>query len=374
MIDAALSLSRSITVPARRVWEKDYNLTVYLETMPRVKARPLEKFTADIFQAAGTPRDIAETVARMLVKANLCGVDSHGVIRIPEYVGEIDKGVYKPKERPRVLRQKGATAVIDGRWGFGQPAGILAMETAIAKARTHGIGAAIAIRTNHIGRVQDYTELALKSGMIGFGLTNCGPGVAPWQSRDRLLGTNPISFGIPATKPKDSIMIDYATSVSSAGKLEVYRSKGKEVPLGWVQDKEGRASSDPGILYKGGSLRTFGGYKGYGLNLMVESFGGALTGEGVADEFKGQNGTYMQAVDIGHFIGLGEFTKNIDKLVRKMRASAPTEEYQEVLVPGDPERRATRERTTQGIELNDVIWKSIDEVAERFKIAMPPTV
>jgi LDH2 family malate/lactate/ureidoglycolate dehydrogenase len=338
--------------------------------MHRVKAVELQRFSTKIFEAAGTPSDIAMTVSRMLVRANLCGVDSHGVRRIPEYVERIDTGQYKPKERPKILRQKGGTGIIDGRWGFGQPAAMMAMELAIKKARTHGVGTALAIRTNHIGRVADYTELAAENRMIGFGLTNCGPGVAPWQGRDRLLGTNPISFAVPAGK-EDGLLVDYATSVSSAGKLEVFKTKGKEVPIGWVQDKAGNDSTDPNILAKGGSLRTFGGYKGYGLNLVVESLGGALTGEGVADEFKGQNGTFMQAINIEFFIPFREFTKGVDQLVKKMRGSSPAVGYSEVLIPGDPERRAVVERSAQGIELNDVVWGSLKKVATRFQIEDP---
>jgi uncharacterized oxidoreductase len=341
--------------------------------MRKIRSDPLQRLSTAIFEAAGTPSDIASTVSKMLVQASLCGVDSHGVIRIPEYIGEIDAGRYKPKERPRIRRQKDGTGIIDGRWGFGQPAGIMAMELAISKAKIHGVGTVLAIRTNHIGRVADYTELAAKNGMIGFGLTNGGPGVAPWQGRDKLLGTNPISFAIPSGD-EGPVVMDYATSVSSAGKLEVFKTKGRKVPLGWVQDSTGGPSRDPDILAKGGALRTFGGYKGYGLNLVVEALGGALTGEGVADEFKGANGTFMQAIDIKHFIPLGDFTRDIEKLVSKMHKSKPAKGYDEVLVPGDPERRTMLERSKKGIELNDVVWGSIMTVAKRFGIKEPATI
>lgn len=341
--------------------------------MHRVSAPVLRKFTVAVFEAAGTPRDIATTVAKMLVKANLCGVDSHGVVRIAEYIGEMDKGVYKPRERPKIVRQKGATGIVDGRWGFGQPAGIMTMELAIEKARTHGVGAAVAIRTNHIGRVADYTELAVEKKMIGFGLTNGGVAVAPWQGKTGLLGTNPISYGVPAGK-EDPIIMDYATSVSSYGKVQIYASKGRELPLGWVQDKNGHPTNDSDFLSKGGTMLTFGGYKGYGLSLVVESLGGALTGEGVSDEFVGQNGTFMQAIDVEHFIPFAKFAKDVDKLVRKMRQSAPAAGYTEVLVPGDPERRAFAERSKNGIELNDAIWESTMKVAKRFGVEEPRTL
>ncbi|MDA4123069.1 MAG: Ldh family oxidoreductase [Thaumarchaeota archaeon] len=341
--------------------------------MRRVKAGVLRKFTASVFEAAGTPEDIAETVSNMLVKANLCGVDSHGVIRITEYIGEMDRGQYKVKERPKIIKEKGGIGIVDGRWGFGQITGIMAMELAMKKAKTHGIGAVIAKRTNHIGRVADYTELAIKNKMIGFGLTNGGVAVAPWQGKDGLLGTNPISYGIPAWRG-DPIVMDYATSVSSYGKIDIYRSKGKELPNGWVQDKEGNPSNDPGFFSKGGTILTFGGYKGYGLNLVVESLGGALLGEGVSDEFVGQNGTYMQAIDVEHFIPFAKFGKDIDKLVTKMRKSRPAPGYTEVLVPGDPERRAFAERSKAGIELNDAIWEMTMKTAKRFGVEEPETV
>jgi len=334
--------------------------------MHRVEAGPLRRFTSQIFAAAGTPADIADTVAEFLVRANLCGVDSHGVIRIPEYIEEIDAGHVKPSERPRIAKQTATTGMIDGRWGFGQPSGVMAMELAVKKARKHGVGTVLAVRTNHIGRVADYTELAVRHNMIGIAMTNCGPAVAPWQGMDKLLGTNPMSFGIPAGK-EDPIIADFATSASSEGKIRVMRTKGMALPPGWVLDRDGGPSTDPAVLYEGGVLQTFG-IRGYMLNLVVETLGGALTGEGVSDEFKGVNGIFMQAINVKHFTSLRSFTASIDKMVKKMRSSRPAKGFTEVLVPGDPERRTMRERELNGIEINDAIWDSIMQVAKRFGV------
>jgi len=338
--------------------------------MYRINAKPLRRLTSEIFVAAGTPVDIADIIAEFLVKANLCGVDSHGVMRIPSYVGAIDSGEVKPSERPRILKQTATTGIVDGRSAFGQISGIMEMELAIKKAKKHGVGTVLGVRTNHIGRVADYTELAAKHNMIGIAMANCGPDVAPWQGMDKLLGTNPMSFGIPAGK-EDPIIADFATASSSAGKIQVMRTKGMMLPPGWVLDKEGNPSTDPAVLDNGGVMQTFG-IRGYMLNLVVESFAGALTGEGVADEFKGVNGVFMQAISVEHFTSLRGFEANIDKLVRKMRGSRPAKGFTEVLVPGDPERRAMREREAHGIEIIDTIWRSIVDVADRFGVKPPP--
>ncbi|MDA4131979.1 MAG: Ldh family oxidoreductase [Thaumarchaeota archaeon] len=334
-----------------------------------VDAGVLQKFTGRVFAATGAPADVADTVAELLVRANLCGVDSHGVIRIPSYVDFIDAGRLKPAERPRVAKETASTGIVDGRWGFGQPTAIMAMELAIGKARKHGVGTVVTNHTNHVGRLADYTELATRKNMIGLAFAKSGPDVAPWQGMDKLLGTNPVSFGIPAGK-EDPIVADFATSISSRGKINVMRAKGMSLPPGWVLDKDGSPSTDPAVLDDGGVVQTFGA-RGYMLNLVVEALGGALTGGGVADEFEGINGTFVQAISVEHFTSLGGFRGNIDKLVRKMRGSKPARGYDEVLIPGDPERRAERSRELSGIEIVDAIWDPIMKVAKRFDVEPP---
>ncbi len=341
--------------------------------MPTVRAVPLYEFTRRILAAAGTPSDIASTVSQMLVNANLCGVDSHGVMRIPDYVQYIDDGMVLPAARPRILRQKAATGVVDGNNGFGQLSGLLAMKVAIAKAKKYGVGTVTALRTNHLGRIADYTQLATESGMIGIAIVKGIPGAAPWGGRERLLGTSPMSFAIPAGKERP-IVVDFATSISSEGKIRVKRWKKTRLPRGWILDKLGNPSTNPEDYYAGGAIQTFGTYKGYGLNLVAEALGGAMTGQGIAEEFRSFNGTFMQAISVEHFVPLSEFKKTVDRLIRKMRNSGPAKGFKEVLVPGDPEAREMERHTRKGIQINDQIWNSITEVAGRLSVERPKTL
>lgn len=229
-------------------------------------------------EGLGTPAPAAADVARSLVSANLAGHDSHGLLRLPWYAEFVSDSRAVPTATPVVTTQSGATAAIDGRQGWGQLAGHLAVDTAAELAEQFGIGIVTAKRCNHIGRLGEYAELLAARGLISMLWCNADPSVAPFGGRIRMLGTDPFAAGIPGHLP---LIIDFATAAVAEGKLRIERAAGHRVPLGLIQDAQGRPSTDPEDFYAGGALLPFGAHKGFGLVVLVELLGGALSGNHV---------------------------------------------------------------------------------------------
>lgn len=339
--------------------------------MPTKDPNYLRRLTEAVLEAAGASKDEAVSVAEHLVTSNLFGVDSHGVIRIPEYLQLIEKGEMKVRSPPEIVRNFKATANIDGHGGFGQIAATKAMEVAIEKASEYGTGMATVFNTGHVGRLGAYPVLAAQRDMIGiFYVKGKGGDASPMGGRKALLGTSPMSYAIPVLD-SDPIFSDFATTVSAEGKIRVMKSKGIPLPEGWIVDSMGKPSRDPDDFYKkGGSLVLFGGHKGYALNLFLEGIAGALSGAGVLDEIPSANAAIAQAINIEFFTDVAKFKKNMKHLADEIRASPAAEGSNEVLLPGDLEYREMAKRKEKGIEINDAAWQDILDVAKRLQVAV----
>jgi len=341
--------------------------------MPSIDPETLTDFTVKVLKAVGSSDEESRVVADHLVLANLYGVDSHGVIRIPEYIDEIEHGRMKTKTSPKLVKETKITGVIDAQFGYGQVAAKMAMDLAIKKAQEHGIGGVTVFNCGHTGRIGAYPVMAAKKDMIGlFFVKGGGGGVSPYGGTTGYLGTSPFSFAVP-TGTGEPMFADFATSVSSEGKIRVIMSKGMKTPAGWLLNKEGKPTTDPADLYSGGTILPFGAHKGYAMNLLVEALGGALSGGGIAEEFVGANGIFAQAINVEFFVPLSEFKANIDSLVKKLRSTPPQEGFTEVMVPGDPEYREMAKRKKSGIAINEKIWSEIVKAAEKYHVAIPPT-
>ena len=200
--------------------------------MPRISADQLKSISTDIFKAIGIPETKAETVANLIVEANLAGHDSHGLLRLPQYVRAVQANTIDPYAEIEIVSQTPSTALIDGHWGFGQVIATQAMEIAIEKAKTHPITAVNVYNSNHIGRLADYVLTAAHAGMVGLLFLNghgADQGVAPWGGIARRLGTNPLAGAIP-TRQADPILIDLTTSTVAGGKIRAYRNRGDSLP------------------------------------------------------------------------------------------------------------------------------------------------
>ncbi len=333
--------------------------------MPRYRAEDLRKFTAEVFRREGVPEDAVELIADHLVHANLAGMDSHGVLRIPQYIelmrsGTIDGVPFytiDPHAAFEIVEDHGAVVSVDGHYNFGMVTTSKAVRLAIERARRHGIS--VACRgTTHIGRLGEYASQIARDDMVGIIFCNVGRIVAPFGGSDRKLGTNPFCVGIP-TGSDDPFVLDYATSCASEGKIRAMNLGGKRIPLGWIVDKHGRDTDTPGDLYDDGAILPFGGdqsYKGYGLGLMVEMLGAMLTRTGFPGypgyQF-GTSGVVITVYDIARFTEIELFKSGIDQLVHAVKGSRLRPGVKEILIPGELESRNTAENSMKGIELSE---------------------
>lgn len=332
--------------------------------MPVVKASVLLNIGTAVFEALGSPRVEAEIVASSLVEADLAGVHSHGVMRIPYYVEHIREGLIKPNAMVRVVRETPTTALIDGDRGFGQVVARRASEIAVSKAEASAISAVAAINMGHIGRLGEYTLYIAERGMIGLGFcTTYRASVAPYGGRGRRLSTAPISVAAPA-KPYP-FLLDYATSIVAEGKLRLKYLSHEYTSEAWIVDSLGRLSRDPSDFYeKGGALLPFGGYKGYALAMAVEILSGILVGAGFPCSgcYKGMNSLLLIALDPSAFIGRGELISEVSRFLEAMKSTPPAEGFIEVLVPGEPEYRSRIEKLRTGIPIEDEVWAMIRKI------------
>ncbi len=345
--------------------------------MPTLQPGRLEALARDIFLAIGTPSEGAAWMARLLVRANLRGHDSHGVIRVPQYVASYRKGESDPKAEPVVVQDGPATATLDGKRGFGQIVARRGVEIAMAKAAAIGIAGVGIYNCNHIGRLADYTEMAVERDMLAFLFVNAGGAgqrMAPWGGRAHRLSTNPLAFACP-TGSGTPISFDVATTVAAEGKVRVKRNRKEPLPAGWVIDADGNPTTDATAIYgtPPGSILPMGGHKGYSLALMIDVLGGILARGGYSRENAGPvlNGIFAIVVDIARFVPPAAFREEVDTLVRYVKSSPAVPGGAGVMVPGEPEAVMEAERRRTGIFVEDETWRQIVKAAEELKVAVP---
>jgi len=342
--------------------------------MPNLDAGLLERLTRDIFAARGVPPDDAAWVATMLVRANLRGHDSHGVIRIPQYAASLKSGTLNPKPQMKLVVDTPTIAILDGDGGFGQVVARRGIGLAIERARAQGL-AAVALRgANHVGRLADYAEMAAAQGLIGLLWANArgGLNVAPWGGAARRLGTNPHAVAVPGPNGTVAMSHDFASSVWAEGKLRVKFNRGEKVPPGIMLNGKGEPSTDPREYYTDpvGSLLTAGAHKGYGLSIAVEILGGILSGAGAASGEPSvfRNGTLIVCLDPARFLPLADFHAQVAALLEWVRATPLAAGAEEILIPGEPEARTERERRAAGVTIDDETWRQIRAVADEVGV------
>lgn len=348
--------------------------------MPTLSPESLARFAIDLLAAGGVRRDEAELVGRSLVDANLRGHDSHGVVRITQYLDQLAKGEVVSGAPFSVLRESDALLAADGHWGFGRVQAGRLTERLIEKAQRNGVAVGTLIRSSHIGRLGEYCELTAAAGLVSMLMVNThgvARRVAPPGGKSPRLGTNPIAIGVPADH--GPLVLDFGTSATAEGKVRVKNIANQPCPPGWLLDSEGRPTTDPKSLYGNppGTILPMGGdqaYKGFGLGLMVEIFAGALSGGVCAREQPlNQNGNcvFMQVVDPEHLGGGDHFRREVSCLLDFVRGCPRVEGCGEILLPGDPERRTLVQRTKAGIPFDEGNWGQLLRLAERYGIRGP---
>jgi LDH2 family malate/lactate/ureidoglycolate dehydrogenase len=338
--------------------------------MPSLAPATLHRLACDLLSAAGTPPDAAGIVADSLINANLAGHDSHGVLRLNSYLQGVRNGHVLPEATPCLVSQSGATAIVDGAHGWGQPAMWLATRTAIERAREHGLGAAVVHHSYHIGRVAVYVEAIADEDMVGLAMANAAPAVAPFGGRARVMGTNPIAWAVPRARGVPPICLDVATAGIAEGKLRVARSHGLPIPAGNVVDRDGRASIDPADFYDGGALLAFGGHKGSGFSLLAQFIGRGLAGMDPSyyDGPRGVNGPFILAIDIARFTDPDHFRQEVERQCDAVTCCLPAEGVEAVLLPGQPELATRVSRERDGIPVPDTIWQDLQALAREWDV------
>jgi LDH2 family malate/lactate/ureidoglycolate dehydrogenase len=348
----------------------------------------LTEFCVRVFMHFEIPEGDARRAAEVLAAADLRGIDSHGVARMHAYFDMLTLGRINPRPQPKVVRSTPSTATFDGDNGLGLVVGPQANELAMEKAEAVGSGWVSVCNSNHYGIAGWYAMAGLERNLINWAMTNATKLVAPLWGAERRLGTNPIAIAFPG-KEEPAIVIDMATCAAAFGKLEIARRKGTKIPLGWAVDSEGRDTDDPDEMIEGGAIlplgsdRARGGHKGYCLALMVDLLCGPLSGANwgpFAPPFALRQEIPARSVGkgIGHFFGSmridgfidpDEFRRQIDDVVRTLRATRPAPGTSGPLVPGDPEREAESERRTGGIPLLPAVIADLRDISRQTGIA-----
>ena len=347
----------------------------------------LVDFTKSIFQKIGCSETDAALATKVLISADLRGIDSHGVARLSGYVRLWEAKRVNAKPILKIIHETPSTAVVDGDAGLGLVVAPYAMQVAIDKAKNVGTGWVSVQNSNHFGIAGYHAMMALEHDMIGIAFTNASPLVSPTFSAERLLGTNPICVVIPAGE-EPPFVADMATTTAANGKLEILQRKGGQAPLGWIQTKEGDQSTDPHALKTGGALLPLGGdrehgsHKGYALGAIVDIFSAVLSGANygpwvppfpayvpMPDEQPGKGiGHFFGAMRIDAFRPAADFKMHMDKWIKRFRSAKTIEGQEKVLIPGDPEREMETERMQNGIPLVKAVVEDLKLLGKRFGV------
>ncbi len=347
----------------------------------------LQSFAKSVFIYMGCPENEADTAADVLISADLCGIDSHGIARLSGYHRLWKAKRINATPTIKVVHETPSTAVVDGDLGLGLVVAPFAMQVAMEKALKVGSGWVSVKNTNHFGIAGTHAKMGLKKDMIGIAMTNASPLVAPTFSKEKLLGTNPIAVAIPAGE-QPPFVVDMATATAANGKLEILQRTGKDSPIGWIQDKEGNPTTNAHALKEGGALLPLGGdrehgsHKGYCLGAVVDIFSAVFSGANygpwvppfvsflpvVSDPVGEGIGHFFGAMRIDAFRPAEEFKSHMDNWISRFRSAETVEGQERVLIPGDPEREAEEDRRQNGIPLNDKVIQDIEELSKKIGV------
>lgn len=344
------------------------------DTELRYAADAIQNFIADALESAGIPSEDAMTVAKIMTDIDLNGSSGHGVFRLPQYVQRIKAGGINTTPNIQIDRETDSTALIDGDNAMGHLVMNVATECAIAKAKKHGVAWVGAHHSNHAGTAAVYARMALEHDMIGiYSAVGSANHLPPWGGIEMLLSTNPIAFAIPAHE-EPPIVLDMATTVAAYGKVKTAAQRGETMPEGWMMDFNGKPLTDPKKSNEG-FLLPIGGYKGYGLALILGLLAGTLNGAAMGKDVIDFNADDTTTTNTGHFImaisleAFGEpeaIKRQVDEVARQMKASPTLPGFDQVQLPGENSEAKRQDYTKNGIpvhpELLQVLHKLADEL------------
>lgn len=358
----------------------------------KVSEAALRKFTEEVFVRLGMPPEDAAIEADVLLWANLRGVDSHGVLRIPWYVSNVDRGVMNPKPDIKVVKETPATLVVEADHALGPVVTVFAMNKVIEKARKAGIGWGFICNHTHQGAMGYYAQMASGNNMAGIVFVCAPPNMVPFGAKAAGISNSPITIAVPAKKHR-VLFLDMATSVVARGKIWLAVDKGVPIPEGWALTKDGEATTDPN---QAAFFLPVGGPKGSGLALMCECISSVIIGNPLLEphlmgqkaepepaektEAKGSHpdsmprhvqNSVVAAIDIGQFTDVDSYKEHIDNLIDGIKGLPKAEGFKEIMVPGEPEEKTFDVRSKDGIPLPEGTIRNLSSVAERFDIKLP---
>ena len=346
-----------------------------INAAPITAAGALRGFATDIFARAGMPEADAAVVADVLVWANLRGVDTHGVMRIPRYVDLIENGDMNARPAITIRTETPASVLIEADRAAGPVAMMRGTTAAVRKARDAGVGLALVRATTHVAALGYYTLAAARDGMAAVALAASWPNVAYHGARAAGVSTSPISIAVPGTEP---VVLDMATSVVSMGKLNQAKRTGEPIPEGWALDKDGKPTTDPQAAQ---IPLPMAGPKGSGLSLMIECITSlAAANPLLAESLEGtpegrrhrQNG-FVMAIDLAQFGDPGRFRREVDRLVKALKSLPVDPQAGEILMPGERGRRTFQSRSRDGIPIPRAVYDELQTLANRLGVAMFPS-
>lgn len=339
-----------------------------------------EAFAARLLVSHDVPAADAAVVARCLVRADLRGVDTHGLVRLPGYLDRLRRGLINPRPRLEPRAVTPVAASLDGQDGFGFVVAARAMAEAVDIAQRIGVGVVSVRHSTHFGMAAGYVLQAIEAGMVSLVLTNASPAMPAWGGRVPLLGTSPIAAGAPGGE-LGPYVLDMSPAVAARGKIRRAARRGEHIPEGYALDGEGRPTTDPVAALQGVVL-PIGGPKGAGLAMLMDILGGVHSGSAYAGEVGDQYKRFDRPQDVGHFflamrpdlfVPLSDYRSRMDTLVRRVHASPRAAGVTEVLLPGEPEARTERARITGGIPYPEDDVAALQAEARRADVPELPT-
>ncbi|HEY7909367.1 MAG TPA: Ldh family oxidoreductase [Thermomicrobiales bacterium] len=353
--------------------------TASTENRARIPVQSLIDFTVRAFLRVGLTQADAETMADVLIGADIRGIDSHGAPRMRMYVERLRDGLTNPEPRIATVSETPGTLVLDGNNGSGPIVGRYAMQRCIEKARENGVATVTMRNSNHYGSLYYYPLMAVAEQMAGMTMTTTGPFIVPTFGSAGILGTNPLCIAFPGGDRERPFMIDMSTSVVAGGKLEIARREHHDIPSGWALDENLQPTTDPfkaKFLNPLGGDRDHGSQKGYGLNVAVDLFAGLLSGGKVSAEntqiertAKATHTAHMfSAWRIDAFVPWEQYTARFDEYMQMLHDCPPAPGHERVLTPGEPEWAAEDDRRANGIPLHPAVVADLQQLADELDV------
>ena len=345
----------------------------------RIAPPELERWLRVAFEKGGMTVAEAGVTAQVLTEADLRGVFSHGIVRLPDYSQLVKDRSWEAGTELKQLAHSGATALLDGGNGIGPYLAMKAMEVAIQIAKANGIGWVWMRNAGHFGPAGAYTMRATQEGFIGIALTNSSPAMAAVGGWRAVLGANPWSIAVPRGPGKWPLVLDIANTIVARGRIKNAARRGETLPADWALDSDGKPTTDPAEAVNG-SLFPFGGHKGYAIAFMMEALTAAIAGSAMAVEVqapipgtKGHQGVGQMFAAINPAVAISEdeMEARLDQLIAYMRSSGDAESVQQILVPGEREARVAEEQTRLGIALPNEVRVKVAMWAEHMGLLLP---